>query len=89
MSSPSSPVVLTQRFLRQWRHLAPPAYVAVEKALTKLERGAGAVKALSSYAGLFELRGPNGLRIILERAESGSGWIVRSVGAHDPILRRP
>ena len=89
MKPDTPPLVMTKRFLRQWRHLAPPAQAAVSKTLSKIERGAGAMKALTSYVGLFEARAPNGLRIILERCESGPGWIVRSVGDHDPILRRP
>ena len=89
MEPESPPLVFTKRFLRQWRHLAPPAYSAVEKALQKLERGAGTLKALTSYVGLYEMRAPNGLRIILERCEAGPGWVIRAVGDHDPILRRP
>jgi len=86
---PDTPLVMTKRFLRQWRHLAPPAQAAVEKALQKLERGAGTLKALTSYVGLYEIRITSGVRLILERCEAGPGWIIRAVGDHDPILRRP
>ncbi len=85
----STPIVLTKRFRRQRGRLAPPAQAAVEKTLKKLQRGAGSLKALVAYTGLFELRAAHGLRLIVERADGGPGWIVRSVGAHDPILRRP
>ena len=80
-------MILSKRFKRQWRRLPPPAQTAVRKALDKLERGAGALKALSTHAGLYEIRVPHGLRIIVRR--QGPCLVVRAVGAHDPILRRP
>jgi hypothetical protein len=83
------PLVLSYRFRRQWNRLAPDAQVAVGKVLTKLRQGSCRMKALSAYPGLYEIRISNSLRLIVERPFSDEGTIVRSVGDHGPILRRP
>ena len=83
------PVVLSYRFRRQWNRLAPEAQVAVGKILTKLRSGACRVKSLSAYPGLYEIRVSPSLRLIIERPFANAGPIVRSVGDHGPILRRP
>jgi len=83
------PLVLTYRFKRQWNRLAPDAQIAVGKALTKLRQGACRMKSLSAYPGLYEVRVTNAIRMIIERPRAAEGTIVRSVGDHDPILRRP
>ena len=80
-------VILSKRFKRQWRRLPGPAQAAVSKALHKLERGAGAMKALSTHPGLYEVRALHGIRIIV--VPRGQSLVVRAVGYHDPILRRP
>ena len=81
------PLVMTCRFERQWRRLPKEAQVAVGKVLTKLRKGSCRMKSLTAYPGLFEVRVLSRLRLIIECP--GEGFIVRSVGAHDPILRRP
>ena len=80
-------LILSKRFKRQWRRLPGPAQAAVSKALRKLERGAGAMKALSTHPGLYEMRALHGIRIIIQ--PQGQRLVVRGVGYHDPILRRP
>ncbi len=80
--------VLTKRFQRQLDRLTGPAANAAHRALHKLQRGELPLKNLVAYPGLYEARVMAGLRLIVERADD-AGWIVRSVGAHDPILRRP
>lgn len=82
-----NPLVMTYRFERQWRRLPKEAQVAVGKVLTKLRKGSCRMKSLTAYPGLFEVRVLSRLRLIIECP--GEGFIVRSVGAHDPILRRP
>lgn len=82
-------LVLTYRFRRQWNRLPPEAQVAVGKVLTKLRAGSCRMKALTAYPGLYEIRVSNTLRLIVERPFSEAGTIVRSVGDHGPILRRP
>ena len=82
-----NPLVTTYRFERQWSRLPREAHEAVGKALDKLRRGSCRMKSLTAYPGLFEVRVLSRLRLIIEC--SGEGFIVRSVGAHDPILRRP
>ena len=81
------PLVMTYLFKRQWHRLPREAQVAVGKALIKLRRGSCRMKSLTAYPGLFEVRVLNRLRLIVECP--GEGFIVRSVGPHDPILRRP
>lgn len=83
-----APVVMTRRFKRQWDRLTGPAARAVGQALHKLQRGELPLKRLVAFPGLYEARVLTGVRLIVERADS-PGWIVRSVGDHDPILRRP
>lgn len=83
------PLVLSYRFRRQWNRLSPDAQVAVAKILTKLRRGTCRMKALSAYPGLYEIRVSPRLRLIVERPFADDGTIVRSVGDHGPILRRP
>ena len=78
---------MTYRFKRQWHRLPREAQAAVGKALTKLRRGSCRIKPLATHPGLFEVRVLTRLRLIIECP--GEGFIVRSVGPHDPILRRP
>lgn len=80
--------VLTRRFQRQWDRLTGPAREAVGRALHKLQRGELPLKSLVAYPGMYEARVMAGMRMIVERGD-GPGWIVRSIGPHDPILRRP
>lgn len=79
--------ILSKRFKRQWRRLPLPAQAAVDKALRKLDRGAETMKALSTHPGLYEMRALHGIRIIIQ--PQGQRFVVRGVGYHDPILRRP
>ena len=82
------PLVMTYRFRRQWRRLPREGQAAVGKALTKLRRGgSGRIKPLATHPGLYEVRVLSGIRMIVEMC--GDGLIVRSVGNHGPILRRP
>ena len=81
------PLVMTYRFKRQWRRLPAQAQEAVGKSLTKLRGGSCRIKPLVTHPGLFEVRVLSGIRMIVEMC--GDGLIVRSVGNHGPILRRP
>ncbi|AUW92640.1 hypothetical protein BXT84_00625 [Sulfobacillus thermotolerans] len=83
------PLILSYRFCRQRDRLAPPAQVAVDKVLIKLSGGSCKLKKLSAYPGLYEIRISPSLRLIIERPFANAGTIVRSVGPHGPILRRP
>ena len=82
-------LVLSYRFRRQWNRLAPETQVVVGKTLTKLRRGACRMKALSAYPGLYEIRISSRLRLIVEQPFADAGLIVRAIGDHGPILRRP
>jgi len=83
------PLILTTRFRRQWTRLPPDAQVAVGKVLAKLRHGACRIKALTAYPDLYEVRASNNLRVIVERPFAATGTVIRSVGYHGPILRRP
>lgn len=85
----NTPCVLSKRFQRQWDRLSGPAAEAVSRALHKLRRGTLPLRALTAYPGCYEAKVLARMRLIVERGQGGSGWIVRSVGNHDPILRRP
>ena len=87
VESGQNPLVMTYRFRRQWHRLPREAHEAVGKVLTKLRRGSCRMKSLTAHPGLFEVRVLSRLRLIIECP--GEGFIVRSVGDHDPILRRP
>ncbi len=84
-----TPIIATKRFGRQLSRLPRPARDAVETALAKLARGAGSMKVLVAHTGLLEVRVTNHIRLIVELPASGPGLVVRSVGDHDVILRRP
>ena len=84
---PDQPIVLTKRFLRQWHKMADPANTAIARSLTKLRQGAIPMKALLAHPDCYEVRPLARLRLIIEQADGG--WIVRSVGDHDPVLRHP
>ncbi|MBX5466884.1 MAG: hypothetical protein K6U14_05240 [Firmicutes bacterium] len=79
---------LTPRFRRQWSRLPPEAQVAVARALAKLGQGTGRRKALARFAGLFELRVTDDLRLTWSWGVAGR-VVVRSVGRHDVTLKRP
>jgi len=81
------PIMLTKRFLRQWHKMADPANTAIARSLTKLRQGAIPMKAMAAHPTYYELRPLAHLRLIVEQADGG--WIVRSVGDHDPVLRHP
>jgi hypothetical protein len=67
--------------------VADPANTAIARSLTKLRQGAIPMKALLAHPDCYEVRPLARLRLIIEQADGG--WIVRSVGDHDPVLRHP